>query len=640
MRAPSPISLVLTSLVAASLTLLAYWPGTQGALYYDDYASLKDLSKTQRWVDALGFILSGETGPLGRPIALASFVPQAAAWPDNTQDLLAVNVFIHVLNAVLLGQLVYMVMRLRQAEGLRAGWIALGAAWLWSLMPLLASTSLILIQRMTTLSATFSLLGLVGFVAAYPLRAQRPRLAFLIQYGALAIFTLLGVFTKENAALTPLYALLIDSLLLNRLTYPKPWQYLSRAILLAALALIIWYLSPLHLDWWGINEDRGWSSWQRLQYQAVLLWEYVRLLLSPLPTAFGPFHDVRTLSDYSFAQSILAACAWCLAIGAGAWLLVRQRNPWLLFAILWFLTGHLLESTVINLELMFEHRNYLAAFGIAWALAVAAAHAPGRLSRIAPVLFLAFVCINGLSLFAMTRLWGNPEAAAETWAARYPSSPRAAMHAASILTAARGPLSDQVDRLELANDIQRAIVILDRTAHYCPDCADVRLNALLLTCYLADRTDIKRRLDDLMRLMQQTGRINVSVADAFFILDNLVSTGQCPTLSQDDLLRLIDSIDQRSTPISAPWLARILFVGARIHYENQRYEQASLLLDKAERAQPLAQPILEYQVDLYKMLGRPDEALAAIERRRRLDPQKTGMTDQWLDELERSVKNP
>jgi hypothetical protein len=49
------------------------------------------------------------------------------------------------------------------------------------------------------------------------------------------------------------------------------------------------------------------------------------------------------------------------------WLIWRLRNRTALvaFGIAWFLIGHVLESTVLPLEIAHEHRNYLPLFGIA-----------------------------------------------------------------------------------------------------------------------------------------------------------------------------------------------------------------------------------------------------------------------------------
>jgi hypothetical protein len=44
-------------------------------------------------------------------------------------------------------------------------------------------------------------------------------------------------------------------------------------------------------------------------------------------------------------------------------ILWRKRFPIVAFAVLWFLVGHSLESTVFPLEIIHEHRNYLPALG-------------------------------------------------------------------------------------------------------------------------------------------------------------------------------------------------------------------------------------------------------------------------------------
>ena len=43
---------------------------------------------------------------------------------------------------------------------------------------------------------------------------------------------------------------------------------------------------------------------------------------------------------------------------------LRKRNALVSLGLLWFLGGHLLESTVLSIELMFLHRNYLPSIGL------------------------------------------------------------------------------------------------------------------------------------------------------------------------------------------------------------------------------------------------------------------------------------
>jgi tetratricopeptide (TPR) repeat protein len=58
---------------------------------------------------------------------------------------------------------------------------------------------------------------------------------------------------------------------------------------------------------------------------------------------------------------------WVVLMAAALWG-VRRRAIWS-FGLLWYLVGHSLESSLVALELVFEHRNYLPSFGILFAAA-------------------------------------------------------------------------------------------------------------------------------------------------------------------------------------------------------------------------------------------------------------------------------
>lgn len=630
----SSIPVVLAALIIA----LLYWPGTNGALYYDDYNALNPLSNVESSEDAWAFVTGGTASALGRPVALASYLPHAAGWPENRQSILRVNVLIHVANALLLGLLTWMVLRLREMDRSRAYWVAFGAAILWAVLPLIASTSLIAIQRMTSLAALFGLLGLLGFVSGYWLREKRPHLAFFLQFSTLGIGTAFGILAKESAALIPIFALLIDTLLLNHKPFKNYLQNASRILLFSSLTLILFYLSPLRMDWHLVYEIRGWTSWERLQYQFVLLWEYLRLAVAPLPAGFGPFYDHRSIADVQPIQVIYAVVGWISLLVAFVWVLKRYNNPWPLFALLWFFTGHLLESTVIGLELVFEHRNYLAVFGFSWALAVGAASVTGNLRKLTPILFCIFVLIQAASLFALTSLWGNPRMAAENWAERYPGSSRAAIHAASIETSETNQdVAAFNQRIITFQMRQRAIEILDRTAKSCAQCSDVRMQAILHACLISAESEIKERYEKLDTLLSSNGKVNISVADGFFILQDLVAEGHCPGIEQKDIIKTINSLLLRYDSISPENLGRMLFVAAKAQTEINDWHGALDTLIRAEAIAPTALPILQFQIFVYNHLGDLSSALDAIDRRKKIDRSNSAMDDSVLKDLEHEI---
>jgi len=151
-------------------------------------------------------------------LALASFAAQAYAWPNGIALMLYTNVCIHLLNGVLVTWMLLLLLevsgRAEQAgQGPRVA--AIGGA-LWMLMPLLASSSLLVVQRMTSLSATFVLAGGIGYLYGRAALERRPRVAFSIMVLALTVGTGLAALAKENGALLPLLVLVTELTILTR----------------------------------------------------------------------------------------------------------------------------------------------------------------------------------------------------------------------------------------------------------------------------------------------------------------------------------------------------------------------------------------------------------------------------------------
>ena len=79
----------------------------------------------------------------------------------------------------------------------------------------------------------------------------------------------------------------------------------------------------------------------------------------PAPTRLSIEHDIAVSTSLIDPWTTLASVAVICALICLAVLQLRKR-PLLSFAILFFFINHLIESSIIGLELIFEHRNYLA----------------------------------------------------------------------------------------------------------------------------------------------------------------------------------------------------------------------------------------------------------------------------------------
>lgn len=628
---------------AASLTLIliAYLQGISGALYYDDYGNLEKLTEIKDLQSAWVFVTSGFAGPLGRPIALASFLPHFSAWPDNSATILLVNVLIHLINASLLVLLGTQLLRLSKTFNPDdIPWAALAAAVLWASIPLLASTSLIAIQRMTGLAATFTLLGLIGFISAQTRFHHRPWLAFVTSMSALGLGTLLGIFTKESAALTPVFALVISILFLDRTPAGSVQRILRNSVLVTAFAILLYYLSPWYRDWFHVVDYRGWSPWERLQTQSVILWHYLRLAAFPLPTAFSPFGDAYP--NHAGTPIVwIATSAWIILIASVIWLYKVKKIIWPIFALAWFFTGHLLESTTIALELRFEHRNYLAMYGMALALSVGTFSIKGALARLLPALFVGYIVMQIVVLFAVTTIWGKPVVAANTWAERNPGSSRSVTHLILLDTQSTGVDVDEANYRIIQRQRQEYnLHLLDRTSSHCPDCLGTQLDALNYSCELEAHEKIRQRLETVTTLAKEgRGKSTTlfSTIDSLFRLRDRTNVEKCVPLIERDLLPLVQALIENNYFSKEHLKTRLMFLAAALSEDLKDVASRDRYLEQAEQISPYAMPVLQYQVYSSLAENRKDDALAAISRRRHLSNRGPSMTDESLDQLEAEV---
>ncbi|MBK7727678.1 MAG: hypothetical protein IPJ33_03980 [Gammaproteobacteria bacterium] len=127
---------------------------------------------------------------MGRPLALTSFLLQMPSWPTEPADFARANTLVHLLNSLLVIWLSYRLARYLPALPLRREWFALAVGATWASSPLLLSTSMMLIQRMTSLAALFGLGGLLAFVMGRELLAHRRRAGLLVMSAGLGLGTL------------------------------------------------------------------------------------------------------------------------------------------------------------------------------------------------------------------------------------------------------------------------------------------------------------------------------------------------------------------------------------------------------------------------------------------------------------------
>jgi len=509
----------LAVIVLLSGAWFIYRPALGGTFLLDDIPNLSGLASVQDSSTALHFILSGTAGPLGRPLALASFVPQASAWGRDAAPFLEANVIIHLLNGLLVFLLSRQLAGILGCRPRDGAFLACAVMAVWVLMPLLATSSLLIVQRMTTLSAGIVLAGLNVYLLARRQVDRRPGAALASMTATIVTATLLATLAKENGALLPVLLLVLESTLLSppRTVPAVRWRVWSSIFLYVPTIVLLAYLLSLVPYDDNIAAQRGFTAVERLLNEARILWEYLFNAFFAWFGHFGPFHDSRVAGDTAFGFATLAAAtlwAVCL-IGAIRW---RHRYPVAAFAILWYLAGHMLESTTIPLELYFEHRNYLPILGPVFALCLAITRISGHYGLFARSLLAVFAAVNAAILFSMTSLWGKPLEAATLWYEQHPGSVRAATQLATQQLSQLGP--------------DATFHTLQQFADQHPEHAYIRIPELNLSCLLAPGADHSELIAYLQNALPGVD-FSVSAGNMLDQLLTTASTGQCSGLTPE-----------------------------------------------------------------------------------------------------------
>lgn len=431
----------LLLLCILAVTVACYLPGLTGSFIFDDGVNITQNSQLR--IDSLSLsslsqaAFSGNAGMLKRPISMTSFALDYYVSGMDARHFKITNLAIHLVNGVLVfflsSQLLVLYQRLWSPEQSRRNvfWIAATLSAIWLLHPFNLTGVLYVVQRMTSLSTLFTLSGLILYVHGRTalLNGNRSGLATII--AAIFIATPLAALSKENGALLPFLILATEVTLLRWRAPDQNTQRilvmivgLSTAILALLGTLYLWKHPGLIS---GGYLTRDFTLIERLMTEARVLWFYIHMILLPNMSMMGLHHDDIPISQSLLSPlSTLPSILGLLFVAGGAFAL-RNRHPLLAFGTAFFLIGHTLESSIIPLEIAFEHRNYLPMFGILLPLAYYALTPEFHSSslRLRQASFAILVILFAGLTASRAYQWGYPLQMRTLEAQRHPLSMRA-----------------------------------------------------------------------------------------------------------------------------------------------------------------------------------------------------------------------
>jgi hypothetical protein len=449
-----PFAGKLFALAVSLLLLGVYWPGLEGPFLADDYpnfvhnpyVAIDELSVAQ----ILGALSSNQSGPLGRPLPALSFTLNywfAGQSFDNLHFKMF-NLVVHVINAGLAFLLVRSVIGAWGNHSARSVfWTAAAVSALWALHPIQLTNVLYVVQRINSMAGLFMLAGLVMFCSGRRRLMNGEPLAWPMIMGGVGGGAVLGALCKENAVLLPALAAVLECTVF-RLRASTALDSRRLAVMTVVVGVAPYVVGAVYvLGWTEVWANRyayrDFDMVERVLTQGRVGWWYVAQIFAPDVQQLTFFHDdVQPSRGWlSPVGTLFSWFGWALAVVVAV--VTWRATPWIALGVAWFLVGHAMEGTVVPLELVYEHRNYIPSLGLliaTGALARMAFERAGLGNALRAGIAVAALAGVSATTFVQASVWADGATLVRVLAERNPRSARLQVQLAAVLEVTTGDL--------------------------------------------------------------------------------------------------------------------------------------------------------------------------------------------------------
>ncbi|MCG8587425.1 MAG: tetratricopeptide repeat protein [Pirellulales bacterium] len=382
-----------------------------------------------------------------RPVANFSFGLNYYFGQEDVWGYHAVNVCVHAIVACLVYLLALTTLRLSPPSNnaslspSTAHWIALASALVFACHPIQTQAVTYIVQRMTSMCTMFYLAALLLYIYGRTNESRSRRWLFWL--GSFMLW-LLALGSKEFAATLPIVVVLYEwyffrDLSLRWIKKDGKFGLLAYALpglvviagMIAIIALSMFDKHPIQWVMSGYYR-RDFTLGERLLTQPRIVMFYVSLLAYPHPSRLNLNHDVdvsqSVIEPVTTLFSILGVCG---LLALAIYLAPRYRLA--SFCLVWFLLHQVIESTVIGLEMIFEHRMYLPMFGASLLFASTVFELARNRPRWA-IGFVAIVCVLlSIGTIQRNRAWRDAVSLWSDIVAKSPQNWRAHRNLGAVL---------------------------------------------------------------------------------------------------------------------------------------------------------------------------------------------------------------
>lgn len=354
-------------LIACFLSLI-YWNSLETEWQMDDRPNIIDnpglridnLHPESLW--RTFFANQGKSSALFRPLPCLTFALNWYAGGDNPFGYHVVNLLFHFATAWVL----YLLMARLLAESSRhlkddveaVPSIAMLAVVLWAANPIQTQAVTYIVQRMAVMAALFYVAGMLFYVKA---RTEASRCKQWTDFFLCGLCFLCSLGSKENGILLPVSLLLVEWIFFHHgsLHFFREPKMLALGAALIGGGLLSFFLFLETSDYIiSIYNDRSFTMMERGLTQPRIVLSYLTQIALPLPKRLSIAHDVELSTSLFHPPTTLPAIVLVAGLVVFS-VAYAKKFPLGAFAILFFFLNHVVESTVLPLELVFEHRNYL-----------------------------------------------------------------------------------------------------------------------------------------------------------------------------------------------------------------------------------------------------------------------------------------
>jgi len=353
----------------------AYSTNYGASWHFDDYPNIvnnprihiKDLRFDSLRETFIASIDKGEYlgGHIYRPVSMFTFAMNWYMGEDNVTGYHIVNNIFHLLTTFFL----YLtVLNLFVSPNLKGKYekneynIAFLVAILWAVNPVQTQAITYIVQRMASLTAMFYIIGIYFYLKARLSHTGYKRFIFFI--GCLLSFVL-ALGSKQNAGTFPIALAIIEILFFQDLSDRNTRRKIIVALTIGSVFMVA-FLTILCIrgnitQLFKGYENRMFTLKERVLTEPRIIIYYLSEIFYPMASRLSLVHDINiSTSLFKPWTTIPAILAVISLLGIGFSQAIKR--PIITFAIFFYFISHIIESTILPLELIFEHRNYLPSF--------------------------------------------------------------------------------------------------------------------------------------------------------------------------------------------------------------------------------------------------------------------------------------